>query len=230
MKILLFILTIVFFIAISEAQGRIDSSWVGDIKITADRDLSTKNKKTIICFFALPNGNSTEWTMGKKMEAGDNWHFDIQHIRAQTEFIRSKWQRKNFIVIYLENKQKSWPAWKQQHTDFKTRLPFLIDSISLALGGKNRVVYLNGHSGGGSLIFGYLSGVERIPSYIKRISFIDSDYGYDSSYYSKLSDWLKNKTDPFNIRRNSLHTRQVTKDQTSATTMPIEINHPIFPS
>jgi len=48
----------------------------------------------------------------------------------------------------------------------------------------------NGHSGGGSFIFGYPAGVGRIPGTIKRISFLDSDYGYDCSYYPLLKNWL----------------------------------------
>ena len=52
--------------------------------------------------------------------------------------------------------------------------------------GKKKEIYLNGHSGGGSFIFGYLAGVEKIPSQVKRISFLDSDYGYDSSYSAPL--------------------------------------------
>ncbi len=192
MKVLLLILSLNLFLNCTAHAQKIDSSWVGDIKLTIDHDLNA-NGRRIICFFALPNGNSTEWPMGKNLDSGDNWHYDIQHIRAQTEFIRSKMKGQDFTVVYLENKMKSWPAWKQQHPDFKQRLPFLVDSISMALGGKQRTVYLNGHSGGGSMIFGYLAGVESIPSYIKRISFIDSDYGYDSSYYPKLSNWLKEK-------------------------------------
>lgn len=191
MKRLLLILSISLTQKNTQAQSHIDSTWLGDIKITVDH--APGKKENIICFFSLPNGNTTEWTMGKKLDSGDNWRYDIQHIRAQTEFIRSKMKGKNFTVVYLENKMKSWPAWKQQHPDFKQRLPALIDSISFSLGGKKRLVYLNGHSGGGSMIFGYLAGVEAIPAYIKRISFIDSDYGYDSSYYPKLSHWLKER-------------------------------------
>lgn len=188
MKRLLLILSTSLILSSTQAQS-IDSTWIGDIKVTIDQNTSEKGRM-IICFFALPNGNTTEWTMGKKLDSGDNWRYDIQHIRAQTEFIRSKMKGKSFTVVYLENKMKSWPLWKQQHPDFKQRLPFLVDSISFALGGKHRIVYLNGHSGGGSMIFGYLAGVESIPSYIKRISFIDSDYGYDSSYFSKFYQWL----------------------------------------
>jgi hypothetical protein len=148
-------------------------------------------KKTILTFFALPNGNSTEQTMGKKIQPGDDWHFDIQHIRAQTAFIRQELPTTNFIVIYLENNYKSWPAWKQKHPDFKQSIPHLVDSLAGMIGGKQKEIYLNGHSGGGSFIFGYLAGVEQIPASIKRISFLDSDYGYDSSYYPKFSRWLK---------------------------------------
>lgn len=164
----------------------------GDIKISIDRIKNNKSKgETIIVFYALPNGNTTEQTMGKKMKQGDDWHFDIQHIKAQTGFIRGQLNKKNIVVIYLENDLKSWPAWKQRHTDFKKLIPHLIDSLVNLIQGYQKSIYLNGHSGGGSFIFGFLAGLEKIPSSIKRISFLDSDYGYDSSYYSKFKEWLK---------------------------------------
>ena len=125
------------------------------------------------------------------MQPGDDWHFDIQHIKAQTTFIRQQLSNQNFVTIYLENTYKSWPAWKQKHPDFKKEIPHLVDSLSDLINGRNKVIYLNGHSGGGSFIFGYLAGVEQIPRKIRRISFLDSDYGYDSSYYLKFSKWLK---------------------------------------
>lgn len=186
---------LLFFTVITSAQSRgtVDSFWIHtDVKISVDRPVNySAGKKTIITFFALPNGNSTEQTMGKKMKAGDDWHFDIQHIRAQTAFIRERLPRINFVVIYLENNYKSWPAWKQKHPDFRQLIPSLVDSLAGTFPGKNKDIYLNGHSGGGSFIFGYLAGVESIPSSVKRISFLDSDYGYDSSYYSKIKKWLQ---------------------------------------
>lgn len=164
----------------------------GDIKITIDKPVDfSAGKKTIVTFYALPNGNTTEWTMGKRLKEGDDWHFDIQHIKAQTAFIRKTLKRKNFIVIYLENNYRRWPAWKQKHPEFSQLIPHLVDSLSGIVHTKHTSVYLNGHSGGGSFIFGYLAGVKKIPSIVKRISFLDSDYGYDSSYYPKLKDWLQ---------------------------------------
>lgn len=176
-----------------ESASHIDSFFCkGDIKVTIDKPAEfNKHRKTIIIFFALPNGNSTEQTMGKKMQPGDDWHFDIQHIRAQTEFIRHEMLKKNVVVIYLENAYKSWPSWKQKHPDFKTILPGFVDSLAGLITSKRKDIYLNGHSGGGSFIFGYLAGVDKIPSAVKRISFLDSDYGYDSSYYPKFMHWLK---------------------------------------
>ena len=196
MKYLSWILALIFFNFGSFGQGlsSIDSFRIhGDIKITIDKPAHlSANYKTIIVFFALPNGNTTEQTMGKKMQSGDDWHFDIQHIRAQTKFIRQQIVNKNFIVIYLENNYKSWPAWKQKHPNFRREIPHLIDSLAGLIKVKYKAIYLNGHSGGGSFIFGYLAGVEAIPSEVKRITFLDSDYGYDSSYYSKFKNWLQN--------------------------------------
>ncbi len=175
------------------ATSVIDSFHIySDIKVTVDRptDLSS-NSKTIITFFALPNGNTTSQTMGKKMLPGDDWHFDIQHIAAQTKFIRQQ-VNVNFIVIYLENDYKSWPSWKQKHTDFRKQIPHIVDSLAKVYGSRKCEIYLNGHSGGGSFIFGYLAGVGQVPKQVKRISFLDSNYGYDSTYYPILSNWLKN--------------------------------------
>lgn len=149
-----------------------------------------RHKETIICFYALPNGNSTEQTMGKLMQPGDDWHFDIQHIAAQTLFIRNQLKHKNFIVIYLENKYRSWPGWKQRNSDFSQRISHIIDTLAGLIHVKKKSIYLNGHSGGGSFIFGYLAGQEKIPRRIKRISFLDSNYGYDSSYDGKFRSWL----------------------------------------
>ena len=194
-----FLVTLIFLLChrisgLGQSISNIDSFWIkGDIKVTIDRPAHfLKNSHTIITFFALPNGNSTEQTMGKKMETGDDWHFDIQHIKAQTLFVRKELVNTNFVTIYLENSYKSWPAWKQKHPEYKIEIPHLVDSLSALITKKNKVIYLNGHSGGGSFIFGYLAGVKKIPANVKRISFIDSDYGYDSSYYPEISNWLKN--------------------------------------
>ena len=70
------------------------------ININAPLHLNKKGR-TFLVLFALPNGNSIEWTKGKKMKPGDDWHFDIQHIAAQTRFVRNVDKKNNYIIVYL---------------------------------------------------------------------------------------------------------------------------------
>lgn len=161
-----------------------------DVKITIDRP-ALVYKQTLLVFFALPNGNTTEETMGKKILPGDDWHFDIQHIRAQTDFLRMN-LHKNIVVAYLENDYRSWPLWKQKHPLYAGEIRHIVDTVFRALPGRKISVCLSGHSGGGSFLFGYLDGGSDIPSSVGRIAFIDSDYGYDSRYDERLRTWLMN--------------------------------------
>jgi hypothetical protein len=162
-----------------------------DVKITFDYPFDfSKHQETILVFYALPNGNTTGQSMGKKLQPCDDWHFDIQHIRGQTKFIRKEVRDKNIVVAYLENNLKSWPAWKQKHADHLKVIQHIVDTLYRSIPAKRKVIYFNGHSGGGSFIFGFIAGTGKIPGYVKRISFLDSNYGYDSTYYSKLEGWL----------------------------------------
>lgn len=143
----------------------------------------------MVIFFALPNGNTTAQTMGKTMRPGDDWHFDIQHIRAQTKFIRGR-RTENIVVVYLENSLKSWPAWKTRHADHAKRAVRIVDCVFKLFPGSAPEIYLNGHSGGGRFIFSYIEGAPWISPSVKRISFIDSNYGYDSACLPRLELWL----------------------------------------
>jgi pimeloyl-ACP methyl ester carboxylesterase len=194
LRVFTILILISFLFALPGKGQNIDSFYVyNNIRITVDRPPGEKkNKKSRVIFYALPNGNTTAQTMGKKMQPGDDWHYDIQHIRAQTRFIRESDKKTNYTVIYLENDYKSWPLWKQRNSEFKTIIPRIIDSLISLIPGKRKEVHLNGHSGGGSFIFGYLAGTGEIPGQVKRISFLDSNYGYDSSYYPVIKQWLKN--------------------------------------
>ncbi len=164
-----------------------------DVKITLDIPANYSSlKKTIIVLYALPNGNTTEQTMGKKIKEGDDWHFDIQHVKAQTNFVRNEFKKKNIIVAYLENDLKSWPSWKTKHKNYIAEVQHITDTIFGLFSSKQKVLYLNSHSGGGRFIFSYMDGVKEIPSYVERITFLDSDYGYDATYLPILTRWLQN--------------------------------------
>jgi hypothetical protein len=163
-----------------------------DVQITLDIPANYRpGKKTLLILYALPNGNSTAQTMGKKMKANDDWHFDIQHIKAQTEFIRNELKKKNIVVAYLENTFKSWPTWKAKHPAYISEVRRIVDTLYRMFPANNTSICLNGHSGGGRFIFSYLDGVKSIPKYIERIVFLDSDYGYEASYGKQLQLWLQ---------------------------------------
>jgi hypothetical protein len=130
------------------------------------------------------------------MWPGEDFHFNIQHIGAQTRFLRDKLKDETVVVVYLENDLKSWPAWRKKHGD--TLIPEIVGGISSIFAGDVNVV-LTGHSGGGSFTFGYLNQVEFIPNEIVRIAFLDSNYAYDPAlgHKEKLVNWLKARPDHY---------------------------------
>ena len=160
-------------------------------------DIFDLNKPTEIVLFALPNGNTIEQTVGKQLNPGDDWHYDIQHIGAQTRFLRSQSGGTNLVVVYLETSQKSWPSWKSKHPEYPTIINSLVDYLTELFSDYNPSVVLTGHSGGGSFTFGFLDSVNEIPDNIKRISFLDSNYGYDVIYGPKLLKWINESDEHF---------------------------------
>ncbi len=160
-------------------------------------DLLKPGNRTRLIFFALPNGNSIEWTAGKKMLAGNDWHYDIQHIAAQTRYLRSQLPEQNIITVYLATRQKSWPAWKRAYTDYPERIQSVVNLVTERFQALQPRITLNSHSGGGSFIFGYLDGVDHIPGTIDRLAFIDSSYGYEEKYGSMITRWLREDKDRY---------------------------------
>ena len=154
-------------------------------------ELFDPNKPTEVVLFALPNGNTIEQTIGKKLNSGDDWHFDIQHIGAQTRFLRNQSSENNLVVVYLETAQKSWPSWKAKHQDYPVIINSLVNYLTNLFSDYNPFVVLTGHSGGGSFTFGFLDSIKEIPDNIERISFLDSNYGYDDKYGPKFLKWIK---------------------------------------
>lgn len=148
------------------------------------------DKPVLLILYALPNGNTIEQTIGKKLQPGDDWHFDIQHIGAQTCFLRAVLTNQTVVIAYLEAEMKSWPAWRRKHGD--ALIPAIIARIESAFPTSQLEVVLTGHSGGGSFTFGYLNTQDKIPDKVKRIAFLDSNYAYETTnHLKKLADWLK---------------------------------------
>lgn len=146
-----------------------------------------------LVLYALPNGNTIEQTMGKQTKAGDDWHFDIQHIAAQARWLRETDRGVNWVLAYLECAGKAWPAWRRKHDSEDKLIPRMVDALTARYAAAFLRLVLSGHSGGGSFTFGYLNGVNRVPDSVERIAFLDSNYAYDESkeHAQKLADWLK---------------------------------------
>jgi hypothetical protein len=129
------------------------------------RDFNPLQPTTLI-IYALPNGNTTEWTIGKALAPGDDWHFDIQHTGAQMRLLRVANPGKNLVIVYLENAQKSWPAWRGANTNNASLIAGMVTTLRAAIPGSAPDVFLTGHSGGGSFTFGFINAFEAIPDYI----------------------------------------------------------------
>ena len=147
-------------------------------------------KKVRLIFYALPNGSTTDQTVGKVIKPGDDWRCDLQHIGAQTRFLRELLPDRTVAVVYLEAQSKSWPSWRKAHGD--KLIPEIIATVQKLFAGHEVETVLSGHSGGGSLIFGYLNAVEKVPDDVIRIAFLDSNYAYDQAlgHEDKLGKWL----------------------------------------
>ncbi|MFM8469972.1 MAG: hypothetical protein ACKODH_08380, partial [Limisphaerales bacterium] len=154
-------------------------------------EVLSARKQVHLVVYALPNGNTIEQTIGKQLKAGDDWHFGIQHIGAQTRWLRTRETNAALVVAYFEAAGLSWPAWKR--TNGFTKFPGYVERVAALFPGKEFTLTLNGHSGGGSFIFGFLDAHEHIPARVGRIAFLDSNYGYDAAKHhaEKLAAWLK---------------------------------------
>src|SRR5262249_49752673 len=159
------------------------------VRIVINRPAVVPSKSMLLAFYALPNGNTIEQTIGKAVRPGDDWHFDIQHIGAQTRFLRETIKDRTVVVAYLENELKSWPAWRREHGD--ANIARILEAVLERFKEARPRMALAGHSGGGSFIFGYINSVSQIPDQFERIAFLDANYAYETERHrDKLTAWL----------------------------------------
>lgn len=151
------------------------------------------SRPTRVLFYATPNGNTIEQTLGARTEAGMDWHFDIQHIAAQTRRLREVDGRENLVLVCVEAEGRSWPAWRRKHPDSAALIRQIVEEALERLAVRNARVMLAGHSGGGSFLFGFLDGGESIPAFVERVAFLDANYGYSDTerHGEKLLAWLR---------------------------------------
>lgn len=158
-------------------------------------DTLDPSKPTELIFYTLPNANNIDWTAGKQLEDGDDWHYDIQHLSAQTEFMRVNDPGKNYVTVYLKDQKRSWTTWRYRHADILPQtLEAIISDISALYKDYRPSITLSSHSGGGYFLFEYIRTAPAINPLIHRFVFIDSVYGYlEEVHHARLADWLKDK-------------------------------------
>jgi hypothetical protein len=178
------------------ASFTMDPEITVQINAPANNSIAASNN-VLLVFYALPNGNSIEQTVGRATNSSGDWRYDIQHIGAQTRFARSLLPEKSVVIVYLENSLESWPAWRKKYRD--EFIPDIIDSVKKLFRTNSVQVVLNSHSGGGSFIFGYLNAIKKISDDVVRIAFLDSNYAYDRArgHKDKLVQWLTKDSNRF---------------------------------
>jgi hypothetical protein len=151
-----------------------------------------RSKKLMIIFYALPNMNTIDETIGRQKSEGLDWHYDIQHIGAQTRYLRTVIKNYNIVIAYVGTKEESWPWWRLKYPGGDYVIRNLIDSVKNIFKGYKKEIALDGHSGGGSFVFGFINNCINIPDYVNRISFLDSEYDYSDSlkHGDKIIKWL----------------------------------------
>jgi hypothetical protein len=157
-------------------------------------------RPTRVILYALPNGNTIEQTEGRAVTDESEWRYNIQHIAAQTAFLRERDPSHNYVTVYVESKTRAWTSHASKYALSGTMYTTLIDSIRHFLAYnfsdfaslENQQFILASHSGGGRFVLNYIAANEALPHFIKRIIFIDSNYGYETEIHSvKIADWLK---------------------------------------
>lgn len=173
------------------------------ILVAPDVEHFRADRPTRLVIFATPNGNTIEQTLGCRLAAGMDWHFDIQHAAAQVRYWRNRHELENVVLACVQADMRSWPTWRQKYAESSALIRQIMAIIagqipapSPALPPRGREweggIALTGHSGGGSFITGYVNSVDEIPATISRIAYLDANYSYstDEGHGRKFLEWL----------------------------------------
>lgn len=170
-----------------EPQVRIYANQPAASEAPADKHLPPR-----VMIFALPNGNTLEQTLGCAKAEGLDWHYDIQHVLAQTRLLRKLTPEESLTLVCAEAGGLSWPTWRGSRADGNARIGAFADQWRREYGGDDARVTLTGHSGGGSFIFGVIEAFDEIPAWIDRIAILDANYAFDAAKHGgKLVRWLR---------------------------------------
>ena len=86
-----------------------------------------------------------------------------------------------------------WPAWRSRlgYPSANRRIVDIVDQIRATLGdASNVVVTLTGHSGGGSFAWGFIDGQAKLPAWLERLAYLDSNYSFEPRHGDRIAEWL----------------------------------------
>ncbi len=174
---------------------QVREQWFADgIRVLVNAPGNFDGKKpTRLIFYATPNGNTLEQTMGCLTEGKTDWHFNIQHVAAQVRRLREVDRDSQIVLACLEAEGLSWPAWKKNRVDGPKTIRKVVETVRQWIPAQDISITLAGHSGGGSFLFGFIDAGADIPNEIERMIFLDADYSYSdaSRHGDKILAWLK---------------------------------------
>ncbi|MCC6126988.1 MAG: hypothetical protein IT426_18675 [Pirellulales bacterium] len=152
--------------------------------------VALKAPRRLLIVYATPNGNTLEQTLGCAAEKGRDWHFDIQHVAAQSRCFRELDAAQDVILAVVQSPQLSWPSFRQARPNADKEIRQLVDALVAQCQAEKAILAC--HSGGGSFVLGYLNAVDAIPPAIERIILLDANYSYsdDKRHGDKLLAWL----------------------------------------
>lgn len=150
------------------------------------------SKPVQVVVFATPNGNTVEQTLGSALDKNGDWRLDIQHIAAQSRFVRERMDHPNLCLVVAEAKGLSWPAWRANTPSAGEVANRLLNTWLAMLPGKEKEVTLTCHSGGGAFQWAVIEGAPALDRRIRRLAWLDANYSFDADKHTaKLVAWLR---------------------------------------
>lgn len=147
------------------------------------------NRSTHLLIYATPNGNTAEETIGSRPLPELSFRFGIQHVLAQTRFVRTLNNQETIVLAVVQAPRLSWPAFRGANDQAGAKIPELVETLQKLVNADT--ITLSGHSGGGAFLLEYIQRQPKIPDHVQRLLFLDANYSWDNTLHrDKVDRWL----------------------------------------
>ena len=125
------------------------------------------------------------------MKPGMDWHYDIQHIAAQTRLLRTLEPKEKIVLVCAEAPGLSWPSFRKNVPDANAKIGKLVEDWRAQFGARTAKSRSPATAAAAVLISASSNQRRKSPHYIDRIAFLDSNYAFDATLHAeKLVKWL----------------------------------------